>query len=415
MFSARVHYAWVVLAIGTLVVFGAIGMARFGYSVILPPMQSDLGLNNTQAGVLATANMIGYLVLSAIGGALASRYGPRLVIVLGLLVTGVGMILTGVAQGFFSAAVWRALTGLGSGASNVAVMGMIIAWFTIRRRGFASGILVTGASFGLIFVGPLVPRMLSVYGNSGWRMCWIIFGVVTLLFAVIGAFLLKDRPSAVGLAPYGSNGDEPSLHVEKEAIQWGKIYRSAAVWHLGLVYIAFGFSYVIYMTFFIKHLVTTGGYTQKAAGDLFMIMGWCSLFCGVIWGIVSDVVGRKYALMMIYLMHAAAFSLFALWPSPPGFIISAVLYGASAWSIPAIMSAACGDILGPRLAPAAFGFTTIFLGLGQAIGPSVAGALADASGSFSPAFLLAGGVALLGAIGSSRLRPASAVSGISSE
>jgi hypothetical protein len=96
-------------------------------------------------------------------------------------------------------------------------------------------------------------------------------------------------------------------------------------------------------------------------------------------------------------------------------MISAVLYGVSAWSIPAIMSAACGDVLGPRLAPAAFGFTTIFLGLGQVIGPSVAGALADATGSFSAALLVAGGVALLGAAGSSRLRPVSAISETASE
>jgi MFS family permease len=107
------------------------------------------------------------------------------------------------------------------------------------------------------------------------------------------------------------------------------------------------------------------------------------------------------------LLHAIAFSLFALWPIPPGFTISAILYGLTAWSLPAIIAATCGDVLGPKLAAAAFGFTTIFLGIGQILGPSVAGGLADSTGSFSPAFLLAGGVALLGAIGTSLLRPAS--------
>jgi hypothetical protein len=55
------HYAWIILAVGTLVVFGALGLARFGYTMVLPAMQLELGLNNTQAGGLATANLIGYL------------------------------------------------------------------------------------------------------------------------------------------------------------------------------------------------------------------------------------------------------------------------------------------------------------------------------------------------------------------
>ncbi len=143
-----------------------------------------------------------------------------------------------------------------------------------------------------------------------------------------------------------------------------------------------------------------GGYSQQAAGQLFMIMGWFSLLCGLIWGGISDYIGRKWALIIVYLIHTVAFSLFALWPVSIGFIISAILFGLSAWSIPAIMAATCGDILGARMAPAALGFITLFFGIGQTIGPSIAGGLADVSGSFFTSFLLAGGIALLGAIGS---------------
>ena len=71
------------------------------------------------------------------------------------------------------------------------------------------------------------------------------------------------------------------------------------------------------------------------------------------------------------------------------------------------MAAACGDVLGSRLAPAALGFITLFFGIGQALGPFVAGAMADAFGSLSSAFLLAAGVALLGAFGAALLRPVS--------
>jgi MFS family permease len=84
-------------------------------------MQHDLGLDNSQAGVLATANLVGYLLLALFGGALAAKFGPRIVIAAGMTVVGVGMLLTGVAQSFFAAGAFRALTGVGSGASNVPV------------------------------------------------------------------------------------------------------------------------------------------------------------------------------------------------------------------------------------------------------------------------------------------------------
>jgi MFS family permease len=402
--KASVHYAWIILAVGTLVVFGALGLARFGYTMVLPAMQLGLGLNNTHAGGLATANLIGYLSLSVLGGALAARYGPRIVVTVGLSVAATGMLLTGLSNSFTTAALWRALTGIGSGASNVPVIGLLAAWFVQRRSGLATGIGVTGSSIALIVLGLLVPSVLSAYGSNGWRICWFIFAGITFGLAVLAYTVLRNCPSELGLLPIGASDNSEPFSVKLRALNWGKVYRSGVVWHLGLIYVAFGFSYIIYMTFFTKYLIAEGGYTQESAGRLFMIMGWLSLLCGLIWGSVSDILGRKTALVIVYSIQATAFGLFALWPSPPGFVFSAVLFGLSAWSIPAIMAATCGDLLGPRLAPAGLGFVTLFFGIGQAAGPGVAGIVADVYHSLSPALLLATGVALLGAFGSLFLR-----------
>jgi MFS family permease len=399
----RIHYAWIVLAAGTLVVFGALGLARFGYTMVLPDMQKGLRLDNAQAGGLATANLVGYLALSLIGGALAARYGPRVVITVGLTVAAIGMLLTGLAAGFAGAASWRMLTGVGSGASNVPVMGLMSAWFAQRRRGLATGIAVTGSSLGLIALGPAVPLILTLYRGDGWRVCWFLFAAVTGGLAILALSALRNRPSALGIRPLGETSDGPLASAPSDGMRWGMVYRSASMWHMGLVYAAFGFSYIIYMTFFAKYLIAEGGYSPAAAGRLFMLMGWVSLLCWL-WGSVSDAIGRKHALAIVYLVQGAAFGLFALWPTPAGFLLSAILFGLTAWSIPAIMAAACGDLLGPRLAPAGLGFVTLFFGIGQAAGPSVAGLLADATRSFQSAFLLAAGVALMGAVGSLLLR-----------
>ena len=400
----RFHYTWIILTVGTLVVFGSLGLARFGYTMLLPAMQNGLGLDNTRAGGLATANLAGYLMLSVAGGALAVRFGPRAVITAGLALAAISMMMTGLSESFTGALVWRALTGVGSGASNVPVMALLSAWFVQRRRGLAAGIGVTGSSLALILLGPLVPHLLLSYNDRGWRVCWFLFAGVTLGLAVLALALLRNRPAAIGLRPFGA-GENEDIHISGAGgLHWRDVYRSRIIWHIGLIYVAFGFSYIIYLTFFTKYLMAEGGYTQVAAGRLFMYMGWLSLLCGLIWGGISDFIGRKGALLIVYLLHTAAFGLFAIWPSPAGFTLSAILFGLSAWSIPAIMAAACGDLLGPRLAPAALGFITLFFGIGQAVGPSAAGALADATGSLSPAMLLAAGAAFLGALGCLLLR-----------
>jgi MFS family permease len=400
--TGRFFYGWIVLAVGVGVVFGALGLARFGYTLVLPAMQHGLDIANTEAGVLATANLVGYLLLSVVGGALASRFGPRIVISAGLALAGFGMLLTGCAQGFFTVALWRGLTGIGSGASNVPVMGLLSSWFGKRKRGFATGITVSGSSVALILLGLVVPRLLTAFGDGGWRICWFLFGGITLLVAVGAVVLLRNHPSEKGTKPLGEDDaavDDPK-NESSTSPGLGSVYTSPIVWFMGLIYVAFGFSYIIYMTFFFKHLITEGGYTRESAGNLFMLVGWLSLFCGVIWGTVSDRLGRKHTLAIVYLLQAVAFSLFALWPEPPGFLLSSVIFGLTAWSIPAIMAAACGDVLGAKMAPAALGFITLFFGIGQAVGPSVAGAIADATGTFNPAFLLAGIAALFGAAGS---------------
>ena len=394
------YYCWVVLFVGTLSVLGALGLGRFGYTAVLPAMQIGLGMDNTQAGFMASINLIGYLTLSVIGGALSARFGPRRVVVVGLIIIAIGMVMTGLSDSFLTASIWRCVTGFGSGAANVAVMGMWGAWFPTKRRGLASGIAVTGSSIGLITIGPVVPLLLASYGATGWRVCWYYYAAATLVIAVLAYFFIRQPPTVNPV-------DRAAPTPVKTGLAWGLVYRSAPVWRLGIVYMANGFSYIIFMTFFIKRLVGEGGYSRVEAGSLFMTMGWASLFCGVAWGMVSDIIGRKRALITVYLIHTVAFTMFALWPTSTGFTIAAILFGFTAWSIPAIMAATCGDILGSRLAPAALGFITLFFGIGQAVAPSLAGAMADATGTFTSAYILAAAVALVGAIGSTLLKPAS--------
>jgi sugar phosphate permease len=388
---------------GTVVVFSSLGLGRFSYTMLLPSMQKSLELSNSEAGWIATGNLIGYLGLALIGGFLASHYSPKKVISIALSVVGLSMILTGTASKFVPVIIYRTLTGMGSGASNVPVMGLIAAWFAPRRRGLASGIVVTGSSIAVILTGWYVPKLLDRTDESGWQYGWILLGVIVLFTAILTWFILRDKPSDKGCTRIGENNDSTKNKIPPDNKNGEKqscfhVYKSPVVRHLALIYATFGFSYIIFVTYLAKYLQEEMGYSREAAGHLWQIVGWISIFCGLLWGWLSDITGRKYGLALVSFIQGVCYLTFALWKCPTGMMVSTVLFGLTAWSIPAIMAATCGDMMGSRLAPAALGFVTLIFGIAQACGPFVAGIIADKKGSFTLAFILAGIVAILGSL-----------------
>ena len=130
------------------------------------------------------------------------------------------------------------------------------------------------------------------------------------------------------------------------------------------------------------------------------MVGGLSIFCGVIWGSISDRLGRSKGAALAYLFLGLSYIIYALIKVKFGLYLSAVVFGLTAWSIPTIMAATAGDFVGPRLAPAGLGFITLFFGIGQALGPALGGYLADITNSFTVPFLVAGGISFIGMISS---------------
>jgi predicted MFS family arabinose efflux permease len=226
----------------------------------------------------------------------------------------------------------------------------------------------------------------------------LLVGFVWLL--MLG--FVRNRPEDVGQHPYGD--DRAFSRSPAGPTRWREVFANRDLWGLGGVFACFGFSYVIYVTFFAAHLVKAGGLSPEAAGQVWGLAGVLSLGSGLIWGSLADRIGKGYGLAIVFGLHAVSFATFALGRTAPVFVASAALFGFAAWSIPAIMAAAVGDYARTSLAAAGLGFITIIFGVGQAIGPPIAGRLADWTQSFSGAFLLASGVALVGCVGALALR-----------
>ena len=227
----HLHYGSIVLALIVCAVFSALGLARFGYTSILPAMQDALSLSNTQTGQLQTLNLLGYLFAVIPAGMLASRFGPRIVIALSLLVVAAAMSITGLIPSFEAASVGRFLAGVGGAGANIPAMGLVSAWFGTRRRGLASGIAVSGSSLALIVTGPLVPAIIAAGGSAGWRLSWGVLAVMGLAACALCAVFMRDRPEEKGLVPLGESAGEQEQRNAQTAsapLQWGMVYRSAA-------------------------------------------------------------------------------------------------------------------------------------------------------------------------------------------
>jgi len=382
------HYGWVIVFAGMLCILACLGFGRFALGMLLPSMAVTLHLSYSQMGFISTANFLGYLASVLVSAHLAGRIGARRLIFLALLTVAISMFLVSRATGFLPVLFLYMITGVGSGATNVPVMGLVAAWFSNRKRGRAAGFIVIGSGFAIMISGRLIPFLNRSIGPEGWRTGWRILAGLVLLVAFVAFGLLRDGPEDKGLSPVGADETAPPAAPGPEMAE-GNIYRKGIIYYLGAIYFLFGYTYVIYATFIVTTLVKERGFPERVAGNFWMWVGFLSLFSGPVFGTLSDRLSRKAGLIIVFALQAVSYLLIAT--RLPGIFLylSIGFYGLVAWSIPSIMAAAMGDYVGARKAAAAFGLVTFIFGLGQITGPAVAGVLAETTGSFTSSYYMA--------------------------
>lgn len=398
------HYAWAIAVTGTIVIMACLGFGRFALGMLLPSMASSLKLSYAQIGYISTGNFIGYLAAVLLCAPIAKRIGSRQLIVIALAIIAVSMALISRAQSFVTVLLFYLITGIGSGAANVPMMGLITAWFDRTIRGRAAGFVVIGSGFAIIISGKLIPFVNGQVGPEGWRTNWLILAGAVALIAVLAFLVLRNRPEEKGLGPLGSADRIVPSAARVAAAGKENIYRNKTLYLLGGIYFLFGYTYVIYATFIVTTLVKERGFSEAVAGNFWAWVGFLSLFSGPVFGTLSDRIGRKAGLMLVFLLQMLAYLMVAANLPPLFLYLSIGFYGIVAWSIPSIMVAAVSEYVGPEKALAAFGFITFIFGLGQITGPSIAGVLAERTGSFTSSFFMAAGLAAAAVILTGYLR-----------
>ena len=380
------HYGWIIALTGVAVLFACLGLGRFSLGMLLPSMGISLNLNYSQMGLIGTGNFVGYMISVVLAGIIARGIGARWTISIGLVLVGGSMALISRAMGFLEVMSLYVATGIGSGLANVPMMGLVSHWFLKSTRGRAAGIMLSGNGIAIVFTGLLIPWVNATIGAEGWRTGWLAIGVISLFIAIVAAFLLRNEPGEKGLMPLGEadtlmTSTKPDSEERKRSNKWAMV-------HLGCIYALFGATYVVYATFIVTAMVNERGFGENTAGTFWAVVGGLSIFSGPLFGWLSDRMGRKIGMMVVYTLFTISYVLVAADLPNPFLYTSIGIFGLAVWSIPTIMSAAVGDYTGPVRAVKAFGFITLFFGVGQITGPAVAGFLADMTGTFSMAFWL---------------------------
>jgi MFS family permease len=369
-----IHYGWVIVGVGVLVKMTGLGFGRFAYPMLLPNMRESLGFTYGDMGLLSGAIMLGYLLFSLIGGMLATRFGPKRIVIASLLCGALSMYFIGRLSGFFSLLLLNFAMGAGAAGSHISITTLPMVWFEEKRLGRAVGVVTGGTGLGIIVTGLLLPYLLFQLGKEAWRQCWFLLALMTFLVAVIGGILLREKPSRAILLPPGSEGDrKPSLSKRK-----GDQLTLKAIF---VIYFIFGFSYNIYATYFVAYMIGEVGLTAKTAGDIWAIFGWMCTGSGLIWGYLSDRLGRQKAL----LWNNGIISLSVLLPLllyQPFFMgFSAFLFGGTFLGTVTVVAASVGDQIGEKRA-SIYGLVTLIHGIGQFLGTISGGYLKDLTGSF---------------------------------
>jgi len=369
-----ISYGWVIVGVGVLVKMTGLGFGRFAYPMLIPSMRESLGFNYGEMGLLSGAIMLGYLLFSLIGGILATRFGPKKIVVISLLCGSLSMFFIGRLSEFLPLLFFAFAMGAGGAGSHISVTTLPMVWFGERRLGGALGVVTGGTGLGIIVTGLLLPYLLLNLGKEAWRQCWLLLALITFVVSVIGWVLLREKPEKIVLSPSAPNGG-------KKKISYSENRDGLSLKAIFIIYFIFGFAYNIYATYFVAYMVEEIRLTERTAGDIWALFGWMCMFSGLIWGFLSDRLGRRESLLWNNVIISFSVLLPLLLHQPLFLGLSAFLFGATFLGTVTVVAASIGDQIGEKRA-SIYGLVTLIHGFGQFLGTISGGYLKDLTGSF---------------------------------
>ncbi len=195
------HYAWIMAAVTFIILLGASGF-RSAPGVLIVPLQDDFGWSRATISIAISINLLLYGFMGPFAAALMDRFGIRTVVTSALVVIAAGALLTTLmTQPWQLYLLWGVTVGLGTGAMATVLAATVASRWFVERRGLVIGVLTAASATGQLVFLPLFAWLAT---HIGWRSVSITVAAATLAVVPLAALFLRDRPSSIGLLPYGA-------------------------------------------------------------------------------------------------------------------------------------------------------------------------------------------------------------------
>ena len=414
----RVFYGWITLAGAALVYFTASGTFFYSYGVFLPIMCSELGWSRAAMGAGLSLGLLTFGLPSPLIGASIARFGPRRNMVLGNLLAAVG--LAGMS---LSHEVWHVyllyggLVGLGTGfGMYIACTTVINNWF-IRKRSLGMGLIVAAGGLGGFAFPPLVTWLIS---TIGWQMSWMVLAGINFTFAVLigGLILVRNRPEDVGQIPDGisiepvreeEGIDQPS-RVYHSPVDWQtkQAMRKPTTWLIATLCAANFFAIGTVISHQVAYLKDVG-FTPIVAAMVLSLISGASIIGRLGFGALALRFEVRRLAIASFVVQLIALAILLTTKNLGLIYIYAILFGISYGALVTALPIFVGEYYGRTHYAQILGL--IFpLGIAvEAVGPVLAGAIYDATTTYTLAFVVVAVFSLVGLVCAILARPPQAV------
>jgi sugar phosphate permease len=399
----RLHYAWIVAG-ATFVILLCAAAVRATPSVIIVPLQRELGWSRALISGAVSVNLMLYGLVGPFAAAVMQRFGIRRTILIALAVMASGVALTNLMQAPWQLyACWGVLVGVATG-TTASVLGATIVqrWF-VARRGLVIGVLTASAATGqLVFL----PVMASYVESDGWRPVALVIAVVVLALIPFVALVMRDRPEDIGLRPYGADPEAPAAVRpvgNPFALALGALGRATHHRDFWLLAVSFFICGATTSGLIGTHLVPAcmdHGISEVKAAGLLATMGIFDLVGTTASGWLTDRYDPRRLLAVYYGLRGVAllYLPLAFGTEVFGLPAFAVFYGLD-WiaTVPPTLRLTVNTV-GPVDGPIVFGWIFTAHQLGAAVGALAAGVVRTELETYTPAWVGAGVICLVATV-----------------
>jgi len=407
----RFFFGWWIVFVMSAVMFVTTGTFFYGFATLVDPLNEEFGWSHALIGGAFSLRSEMGGIEGPIVGYLIDRLGPRILLVTGVALVGIGFLFLSQVHAIWGLYAAVVVIALGMGATGGPVAYTAIAHWFVKKRGRATALVTLGGGASGV-MAMVLAALITAYG---WRTAVFVVGLAQMAICIPLALTVRRQPEDMGLAPDGESPLEDPLLAEKElgedgssateegqsihrqGATMGQALRRSNFWFLGIAMALAGLGSMGLVVHQISYLKKSVGFSAEGAAQVATAMTIISLAGRLGFGYLSDFVDKRKLLAVAYLLMGLGILAFAGIQSAWHVVFYLALFspgwGASITVRP-VLQAEC---FGLRAFAGIQGLMFLISSVGSVAGPIFVGAVYDASGEYRLAFLITAVAALVAA------------------